>query len=75
MPQSSVESILSQVNSLSPAGRQAVIEALGIEGAVFASARRSAYGKYAGSLTPVGKFLRLKHAEAEREDRGIVHRL
>jgi hypothetical protein len=70
MPPSSIEHILSQAEGLSADERKALIAALKSEGSGASSPRRSAYGKYAGKLTPVEEFLRRKHEETEIEDRG-----
>jgi hypothetical protein len=66
----SVESILSQVNSLSPEERKSLLAALTRNETEDTLPRRSAYGKYTGLLTPVDEFLRLKHEETDREDKG-----
>jgi hypothetical protein len=70
MPESAIENILSQVNSLPPDERRALVAALTGAGAESSMARRSAYGKYAGRLTPVEEFLREKHEQAEFGDAG-----
>jgi hypothetical protein len=69
MPRSAIESILSQVHSLSSDDRKALIAALVGDVPIPAATRRSAYGKYAGLLA-VDDFLRMKHEETESEDRG-----
>ena len=72
MPQSAIENILAEVNNLSSDDREALIAALTGETAGPAARRRSAYGKYAGLLTPVEEFLRIKHQETDREDSGTA---
>lgn len=68
MPESAVESILSQVNNLSPDERKSLLAALTRAGIPEATPRRSAQGKYAGLVTPVDEFLRMKHEETVREE-------
>ncbi len=68
MPQPSVENILSQLSFLSSDERKALIAALTTEHVVPVPSRQTAYGKYAGLLTPVEHFLRIKHEETEREN-------
>jgi|GEM_PF-3523441 len=70
MQESAVENILSQVNTLSADERKALLAALTRTGTEHPVERRSALGKYAGLLTPVDEFLRVKHDETEREDEG-----
>lgn len=70
MPESAVESILNQVNSLSPAERERLLAALTRTGAEREATRSSAWGKYAGLVSPVDEFLRRKHEETASEDKG-----
>jgi len=70
---SAIEIILSQANILSSDEKKALATALAASAtdtAAPAPPRRSAYGKYAGKLTPVDEFLRMKHEEMDREDKG-----
>lgn len=74
MPPSTMEDILSQANNLSSDERRALAAALtasAAEGPVPSSPRRSAYGEYAGKLTPVDEFLRIKHEETSRDDKAL----
>jgi hypothetical protein len=74
MPPSVLENILSQANRLSSDERKALADALATsasEGSRSASPRRSAYGKYAGKLTTVDEFLRMKHEETDHEDKRL----
>ena len=68
MPKSDAENILGRVTSLSSHERQILIAALNADDTERVVPRCSAYGKYAGRLTPVDDFLRLKHQETERDD-------
>jgi hypothetical protein len=70
MPESAIESILTQVNNLSPAEREPLLAALTRTGTERVAPRRSAWGRYAGLVSPVDEFLRLKHEETAREDKG-----
>ncbi len=70
MPPSAVEEILNRAKKLSSEERKALAAALIVSDTGTTSLRRSAYGKYAGKMTPVDEFLRIKHEEADRDDQG-----
>ncbi len=71
MPPSALERILDEASRLTPEERRALVDALMGGNLPLNQPRYSSYGKYAGMLTPVDEFLRMKHEETNREDRGI----
>ena len=70
MSQAAIENIISEVSRLSPDERRSLLATLTKDHAEKVSSRRSAFGKYAGRLTPVDEFLRSKHEETAREEAG-----
>ena len=63
MPESTVERILREAKKRLPAERESLVAALTRTASEQGLQRRSALGKYAGLLTPVDEFLRLKREE------------
>jgi hypothetical protein len=69
MGQTTLDNILREIEALSPEERAALRAALSDPTSANSSPRQSAYGKYAGRLSPVEEFLREKHLETEHERR------
>jgi hypothetical protein len=61
MAQGTLDNILSQIETLSSEERAALLAALSGPASNKPASRQSAYGKYAGRLSPVEEFLREKH--------------